>query len=536
MSRAGGVVDGVPAASATFASTDPATGDVIAEFPVDDAAAVQAKVTLAREASAWWRELGFGGRAEHLRRWRERIWADVGDLCGLLHRENGKTRDDALIEVVLTVEHMRWTERHAAAALRPARPSPGLLFANYSARIEYEPCGVVGVVGPWNYPLYSLNSTAAYALAAGNTVVMKPSEYTPSVAARYVDAFYDANPAAPRGVLEMTTGFGDTGAALCTAGVDKVGFTGSTGTGRKIIEQCARTLTPMLLECGGKDPVIVADDADIVAAARAIAWGGFANAGQTCIGVERVYVVASRRQELLTALQQELSGIRPGSGPGADYGPMTMPGQADVVRRHAESAGRSGGTFLLGAADSVGERYIRPIVVVDAAEDCAAVTEETFGPMITVRTVRGVDEAVASANAGEYGLSASVFSRRRGQEIAARLRAGQVSVNAVIAFAGMGSVPMGGVGGSGFGRVHGADGLREFTRPRAVVEQRFAIPGFELLSLHRRRYTMPLLRWAAGLRHRGGFSRRPVRGRPAGAPEPDVRVRIRRAARESREA
>ncbi len=255
-----------------FRSLDPATDEEVERFRIHDEQAVQLRVDRARSALPWWKRQGMSGRGAHLRRWRTWIWRNADEVIDLIHRENGKPRDDAFIEVVLAVEHMRWAEDNAARALRPPKSGPGLLFANYATDVEYTPLGVVGIISPWNYPLYAPNSSVSFALAAGNTVVLKPSEYTPAVAAWYVDAFYRANPAAPSGVLELTTGFGETGALLCNAGVDKVGFTGSTRTGKKIMAQCAHTLTPVLLECGGKDPVVVAEDADVKAAARAIAW------------------------------------------------------------------------------------------------------------------------------------------------------------------------------------------------------------------------------------------------------------------------
>lgn len=484
-----------------FRSLDPATDEEVERFRVHDEHAVRLRVDRARSALPWWQHQGIRGRAAHLRRWRRWIWRNADEIIDLIHRENGKPRDDAFIEVVLAVEHMRWAEDNAAAALRPPKSGPGLLFANYATDVEYRPLGVVGIISPWNYPLYAPNSSVSFALAAGNTVVLKPSEYTPAVAAWYVEAFYRANPAAPTGVLELTTGFGETGALLCNAGVDKIGFTGSTRTGKKIMAQCAQTLTPVLLECGGKDPAVVAEDADVKAAARAIAWGAFSNAGQTCVGVERVYVVREVRDRFLAELRGQLDQVRPGDGDDATYGPMTMPAQIDVVRRHIAAAVKDGGHLLLGGPESVGQRYIEPVVILDANEDSVAVREETFGPVVTVRTVTDVDEAVQAANASDFALGASVFSRRRGVEIAERLRAGQVTINSVVAFAGMGAVPMGGVGDSGFGRVHGIDGMREFVRTRSVVRQRFPLPGFELIALRRKAYVLPVLRRVLGLRH-----------------------------------
>lgn len=482
-------------------SYDPADGSPITTFPNMQQPEVDEVVEAARAARAWWQDQGFGGRARHLKAWRRQIWDQVDELAELIHQENGKPVTDAVLETVLAVEHIKWAEENAGRVLAARRVSPGLLFANFKASVRYAPLGVVGVISPWNYPLYSPNSSVAFALAAGNTVVLKPSEYTPAVGKWYVDAFHAANPDVPAAVLQLVTGDSSTGAALCAAAVDKIGFTGSTATGRRIMAQCAETLTPVLLECGGKDPVIVAGDADLGDAAQAVAWGAFTNGGQTCVGVERVYVVKEVRDEFLDLVVDQLAGVRAGSDPAASYGPMTMPKQVAVVRRHIDDALGRGGTAVFGGPASVGERFIDPVVILDAPEDSAAVREETFGPTMTVTTVDDVDEAVRLANAHEYALSASVFSRGYGEEIASRLRAGQVSVNSVIAFAGMGSVPMGGIGASGFGRVHGDDGLREFVAPRSVVTKSFGIPMFEIIALKRARHVLPLLRRVISLRH-----------------------------------
>ena len=245
-------------------------------------------------------------------------------------------------------------------------------------------------------------------------------------------------------------------------------------------------MTPIVLECGGKDAAIVAADADVAAAADAIAWAAVSNSGQTCVGTERVYVEEPVYQQFLTELQAKLRGVKPGSAHPAAYGPMTMPAQVDVVRRHVEDALASGGRALVGGPDSIKAPFIEPVVLVDTPEDSLAVIEETFGPTVTVRAVKTIDEAVDLANATPYGLASAVFSKAQGMAIARRLRAGATSVNGVLSFAAISALPFGGVGASGFGRIHGADGLREFTYPHAIARQRYALPGMALLSFGRK--------------------------------------------------
>jgi acyl-CoA reductase-like NAD-dependent aldehyde dehydrogenase len=304
----------------------------------------------------------------------------------------------------------------------------------------------------------------AYALSAGNAVVFKPSEYTPGVGKLLVDTFAEVVTEQP--VLQLVTGLGETGAALCRAGVDKIAFTGSTRTGKRVMAACAETLTPVLMECGGKDAMIVADDADVVAAADAALWGGMANAGQTCIGIERVYATAKSYDAFLAALEEKVAKVEAGTS----YGHITMPSQVDVIRGHIADAVAHGGTAVSGG--HVDGTLVEPTVLTGVPEDSTAVKEETFGPTLTVTKVKDVDEALELANATSYGLAGAVYSKRGGMEIARRLRSGMTSINAVQAFAAIPSLPFGGVGESGFGRIHGEDGLREFTRAKAITQQR----------------------------------------------------------------
>lgn len=483
---------------ATFDSLNPANDEVVGTFPINTAEEVQAAVDRAREAADWWRELGFQGRAERLQRWKSAIARRLPELSELVHRENGKPIGDAELEAVLAIEHIDWAARNAPKVLARKRRKSGLLLANNAAYVEYHPVGVVGAIGPWNYPVYTPLGSVTYALAAGNVVVFKPSEYTPAIGKWLVDRFAEVVPEQP--VLQLLTGFGETGAALVTAGVNKVAFTGSAATGKRVMAAAAATLTPVVIEGGGKDALLVDADADLDAAADAAVWGAFSNSGQTCTGVERVYVHRSVYDPFVGKVLEKARTVRGGTDDEASYGPMTMPKQIDIIRRHIDDALARGGKALIGGPDSVGDRVVQPTVLVDVPEDALAVREETFGPTMTIACVDDMEDATRKANDSSYSLGSTVFSKRRGMEIAAKLNCGMTAINAPLSFAGIASLPFGGHGDSGIGRIHGEEGLREFSRPHAIARQKFAAPLL-LTSFKRSKRTERLVRVMIRLLH-----------------------------------
>jgi acyl-CoA reductase-like NAD-dependent aldehyde dehydrogenase len=287
-------------------------------------------------------------------------------------------------------------------------------------------------------------------------------------------------------VLQLITGAGQTGEFLARSAVNKIAFTGSAATAKKVMAACAENLTPMVAECGGKDAFIVGDDADLDAAADAAAWGALSNAGQTCVGVERVYVADPVYHSFLEKLIEKMSDIRPGDDREADYGPMTLPGQVEVVERHISDALARGGRAVVGGLASIRKPFIGPVILTEVPEESRAVSEETFGPTVTVTRVADLDEGVRLANASRYGLGSAVFARNKKKAMAAArsLHSGMTAVNSVISFAGVPSLPFGGSGDSGFGRIHGADGLREFARPKSITRQRMK-PMVNLTSFSR---------------------------------------------------
>jgi acyl-CoA reductase-like NAD-dependent aldehyde dehydrogenase len=468
----------------TFDTLNPATSEVIATFPVFGEAEVADTVERAHRAASWWAGLPAKDRQTRLLAWKSHIIRYIGRLAELVHTETGKPLADAQLEILLAVVHIDWAARNARKVLRPRRVRSGLVAINQTATLEYQPLGVVGVIGPWNYPVFTPMGSIAYALAAGNAVVFKPSELTPAVGAWLVSSFAEVVPEHP--VLQLVTGAGDTGACLARSAVSKIAFTGSAATAKKVMAACAENLTPMVAECGGKDAFIVAADADLDAAADAAAWGALSNGGQTCVGIERVYVAEDVYHSFLEKLTERVSGVRPGEDREADYGPMTRPAQVDVVERHVADAMARGGRPVVGGLASIRKPFVGPVILTDVPEESRAVTEETFGPTVTVARVADLDEGVRLANAGRYGLGASVFARNKKAAMAAArsLRSGMTAVNSVISFASVPSLPFGGSGDSGFGRIHGADGLREFSRAKAITRQRMK-PLVNLTSLSR---------------------------------------------------
>jgi aldehyde dehydrogenase (NAD+) len=495
------------ASTRTFDSLNPANGDVVGTYPINTAEDVDAAVARARGEVTWWQGLGFEGREVLLQQWKGVITRRMAQLAEVVHRETGKPHGDAQLEIALAIDHLDWASKHAKKVLGRHRVPSGLLMANQASSIAYHPLGVIGVIGPWNYPVFTPMGSIVYALAAGNTVVYKPSEYTPGVGRWLADTFGEVLHGRP--VFQVVTGLGDTGNALCLADIDKLAFTGSGATGKKVMAACATNLTPVIIEAGGKDSMIVDEDADVAAAADAALWGGLSNAGQTCVGIERVYVHEKVFEPFMSELTSRAQSLRVGYEDGADIGPITMPSQVDVIKGHLDDAVAKGATVVLGGPDGVGERFVQPTILAHVPEDSTEITEETFGPTLAVNPVASMDEAVERTNATKNSLAGAVFAKRNGMAIAERVRSGMTSVNSVIAFAGVPSLPFGGVGESGFGRIHGPDGLKEFTYAKAITRQRFK-PLLALTTFPRDAKTDQRVARLLGMLH-GGKSTLPKR-------------------------
>lgn len=469
----------------TIEVENPATGEVIATVPSLDAREVEALVARARGAQPAWAELGFEGRAEVLLRARRWLGESAERVIETIVSETGKSWDDAeFSELIYGVQALGFWAGMAPRYLADEEVETANPFVRGRRMIvRYAPLGVVGVIGPWNYPLTNSFGDCVPALAAGNAVVMKPSEVTPLTSLLMAEMLADSG--LPEGVFQVATGEGETGAALIDE-ADFIHFTGSAETGRRVMERAARTLTPVGLELGGKDPMIVLADADLERAANAAIAYGMGNAGQTCISVERVYVEQPAYDEFVRLVTERAAALRTGApdGPGAvDLGAIIFGPQIDLIDAHVADAVERGARVLTGGRRGAGPgRFYEPTVLVDVDHSMRCMTEETFGPTLPVMRVSGADEAVALANDGEYGLQASVWTRdvARGEEIARRVEAGACCVNdAQINYAAL-ELPMGGWKASGLGSRHGADGIRKYTARQSILVTPASAPPREL--------------------------------------------------------
>jgi len=472
VARMATVADASTSNGERLTSYNPATGEIVGTVPVHTPEDVDAAVARARVAANAWGALSFEARGEELTAFRRALAASADELADLIHRENGKPELEAYVEVMMALSHLQHAEARAEAAMAPRRVSSGVL-ANFRSTISYHPLGVVGVIGPWNYPLFTPMGSISYALAAGNAVVWKPSELTPLVAVKVAEIA--ARTFALTDLLQVVTGSGATGAALAKAPVDKIAFTGSAATGRRVMMAAAERLTPVLLELGGKDPMIIAEDADVEKAAEAAVYGALTNAGQACVSIERIYVADAIHDKFVEEVVKNVRELKVGGDDG-HLGAMTSPAQVEIVKDHLEDAIAKGAKVLTGGPDAISGSYIQPTVLTDVDHRMKVMTDETFGPVIPIQRVGSLDEAVKLANDSRYGLGSSVFGGKAARSLAAKLRTGMTAVNAVMAFSGIPTLPFGGIGESGFGRIHGDEGIREFTRVKSTAEQVMSIP------------------------------------------------------------
>ncbi len=489
-----------------FAVHNPATQEVIGTLPILSAEQIAVAVKRAAEAQKKWAATSVRDRLKVFKRFGELLCEQKERVAGIISREAGKPEAEALsTEILVVLDTVKYLREHVAEFLLPqAVPHANPIMKLKRGTLLREPYGVVGIISPWNYPFSIPSVQSLAALAAGNAVVLKPSEFTPYSSLELQRLLREAG--LDPDLLQVITGDGSAGAALLASEIRKLVFTGSVATGKRVAQAAATRLLPVVLELGGKDPMIVLEDADIDVASSAAVWGAFMNAGQTCLSVERCYVQEGIYEEFLRRCVEKTEKLQVGSsqpvrhhqsgkdgsspakssrdsiagegacGPQIDVGPMIHARQLSIVQSHVEDAIAHGARLLAGgkALPQLGVNFFAPTILADVDHSMKIMREETFGPVLPVRRFKTEDEAAALANDSEFGLAASIFTsdRGRGEALARRIEAGTVMVNDVIACFGISEAPHGGVKASGIGRTHGRYGLEEMVWPKYVDSDR----------------------------------------------------------------
>ncbi len=473
----------------------PASGELLAELPTTSDDEVRRVVERARKAQQAWSVLPPPERVERLMRLRDALAERADDLVETVARECGKPRQEALVhEVVTLLDLLTWCCKHAAAGLAP-QPLAYHLLKHRSGEVRFVPRGVVGVISPYNFPLVIPMGSVVEALVTGNACVVKPSEAAP-MAVLEAKKIYDST-GLPEDLFAVVIGRAETGRALVEAGIDHCVFTGSVETGRRVAAACGARVVSCTMELGGKAPLVACDDCDVERTARAIVFGAFANSGQACVSVERVYAVDRVYEPLVERVRALAGELRQGdpADDEVDVGALVLPHQIDVVQRHVDDALRKGARLVCGGHARPGPgRFYEPTVLADCDHTMIAMREETFGPVVAMMRVSDDDEAVTLANDSTLGLNAYVFtsSRARARRLADRLEAGSVVVNDVLSNYAATEAPFGGVKQSGFGRVHGMDGLRAMCTRKHVSFDRVPPPSRDPVWFP---YTATSLRW-----------------------------------------
>ncbi|MFO0578191.1 MAG: aldehyde dehydrogenase family protein [Polyangia bacterium] len=503
---------------ATLECHDPATLERLGEVPSFSRAEVVERVQRARAAQAAWGQTTFAERRRVLRALLDWILAHQEEICRLCSRDSGKTIVDAAMgEVFPVCEKIRYLIEHGEKDLAP-EPRPSGLLMHKAARVEYSPLGVVGVICPFNFPFHNILCPVVPALFAGNAVVAKVSEWTSWSAADFQAMFDEVLRSCGHSpeLVQILTGGGETGSALVTSGVQKIFFTGSPENGKKVMAAAAETLTPVELELGGKDPMIVCDDADLEQAVAASMLGTFTACGQMCVAAERIIVFDAIYDRFVDEVVRRTQALRqgpPAHDPGGEFdvGATTMPRQLAIIQRQIDDAVQKGARILVGGQRNprYPGQFFEPTVVVDCDSSMALVREETFGPVMTVLRVSSEEEAVRVANDTAYGLGSSVFTRSaaRGERIARRISAGMTVVNDYGIAYMIQSAPFGGTRISGFGRINGREGLRACCHVKTIVTDK--LPIHMAMSMYPvRKATYPLLESAVTMIYGDGLRTR----------------------------
>src|ERR1700726_4007727 len=479
----------VQIAARKVASVNPATGAALGEFDCASISEVHAAVARAHAAQPTWASLDVRRRIAILQKFQHLLHQKKSEVAQLVTREAGKPYVEALLtEVLVVLDAARFLIKNVYHLLQDeAVPHGNLAMKTKSGRLVREPYGVIGIISPWNYPFSIPATESLAALVAGNAVVVKPSEFTSLTAIELASLLHRAG--GPQEIFQVIVGDGATGTALINAAIDKLVFTGSVPTGKQIAPAAAARLLPVVLELGGKDPMLVLDDADVEVASSGAVWGAFVNCGQACLSVERCYVHRSLYESFAKACAEKTRQLRVGNGMDShtDVGPMIQERQVRIVESHVEDAKARGARVLAGGKrlPELGPNFYSPTVLADVTQEMRIMREETFGPVLPGMACADDDEAVRLVNDSEYGLAASVWTRdrKRGERVARRIHAGTVMVNDVISCFGISEAPHGGVKASGVGRPHGRFGLNEMVRVKYLDIDR--MPGMKKVWWHR---------------------------------------------------
>ncbi len=458
----------------TLPSVNPATGQVLAQIEKTPPEMVARSVTLALAAQREWAKVSIRERCERLRKLCDVIMVSRNELADAVVNESGKPRVEAIFaDLFVALDSAEYWSKHAADLLRTERVSHHSIAAKAkSGRLIYEPLGVIGIISSWNYPLAIPLSQIIPAVVAGNAVVCKSSDFTPQCGALIEKVFDEAT--FPQDLVTVAQGSAEVGQALIEAGPDKVLFTGSVATGRKVAEACAKKLIPTVLELGGKDAMIVLADADLQVASSAAVWGSYTNCGQVCLSVERLFVEQAIAEEFAELCVEKTKKLRvgPGSDPSTDVGPLIRPQHVQRMLDLVEDAVARGARVFCGGntRPDLGPNFFEPTVITGVDSSMRLFQEETFGPILAMQTVKSSEEAVQRANDSPFALAASVWTKdvKKGQAIAQRLRAGAVMINDAISYFGIAEAPHGGCGASGWGRTHGRAGLLEMVQTKYI--------------------------------------------------------------------
>jgi acyl-CoA reductase-like NAD-dependent aldehyde dehydrogenase len=468
-------VDSVNGEGRRLRISNPVNEELIGEIRVSSGAEVRDAVARARAAQPAWAALGFDGRAVFMRRALEILLEKQEEYIRVVRRETGRSRvETILMEMFPACDSLGYYAKNAKKLLKDEKPSLHLIKTK-KLIVNYRPLGVVGIITPWNGPFILSLNPSVQALMAGNTVVLKPSEVTPFSGRLVRELFQSAG--LPKDVFGLVEGDGETGALLVESGIDKISFTGSVRTGRKIGEACGRNLIPCTLELGGKDPMIVCEDADLDRAAKGCVFGAFMNAGPFCCSTERVYVVERVADEFTRKVLEYARGLRQGSEGEYDIGPMIWQKQIETIEDHVLDALSLGAKVLLGGKrnTALGPLFYEPTVLSDVTHEMRIMREETFGPVLPIARVRDEEEALRMANDSQYGLSSTLWTRddEKAIRLAKRIESGSVCVNDSSITYGALEAPFGGMKSSGLGQIHGKNALKNYCFAQPILLNRF---------------------------------------------------------------